>query len=137
MRPLPLVCGLLTAAAVGAGGLAPAANAAAAVDLHARLHHSTAFPNATGHSDYTRSPAAGRQVEVTVRHIVRLADKRVTVYVNRQKVGTMLVNSGGVAERHWSTSRGQAVPFAAAGDPVRVRSANGTLVASGRYRTHL
>lgn len=132
MRPIPLICGLLTAAAVGAGGLAPAANAATDVDLHAILSHSKAFPNATGHSDYERG-GGQREVEVTVRHIAKLAGKRVSVYVNYKKVGTMLVNRYGVAHREWDTERGQYVPYASAGNPVRVRTASGTLVASGWY----
>lgn len=133
MQPRPLLAGLATAAAiVAAGGVAPAASVAAEVDLHAVLSHSTAFPNATGHSDYERG-SAGREVEVTVRHIAKLAGKRVTVYVNYKKVGTMLVNGYGVAHREWDTDRGQYVPYAAAGDPVRVRTASGTLIASGTY----
>ncbi|HZC52083.1 MAG TPA: hypothetical protein VE441_06260 [Mycobacterium sp.] len=73
------------------------------------LNHSKAFTNATGHSDYERGN--GREVEVTVRHIARLAGKRVTVYVNYKKVGTMPVNSSGVAHREWDTERGQIRPL--------------------------
>jgi hypothetical protein len=132
MRPLPLVCGLLTAAAIGSAGLAPAANAATEIDLHSVLSHGKAFPNATGQSEYERG-GGHREVEVTVRHIAKLAGKRVTVYVNYKKVGTMLVNQYGTAHREWDTNRGQYVPYASAGNPIRVRTATGTLVASGTY----
>ena len=133
MRPLPIICGVLTAATIGAGGFAPSAGAATEVDLHAALSHSKAFPRATGHSEYKRG-FFGRDVEVTVRHIPSLAGTRVTVFVNLQRVGSMRVNSSGIAHREWDSDRGQFVPRASAGDPVRVRTATGTLVASGRYQ---
>lgn len=131
MRLVPIVAGITTAAAFGLVGATPTAQAASEIDLYARLTHSRTSPNATGHSDYERGN--GREVEVTVRHIPGQAGKRVTVYVNYKKVGTMYVNRYGVAHREWDTDRGQYVPWAAAGDPVRVRTANGTLVASGWY----
>lgn len=133
MRPVPLISALLAAGALGVGGLAPTANAATEVDLHAVLSHGDAFPNATGHSEYDRSGTANRDVEVTVRHIVRLAGTRLVVVVNNKRVGTMRVNSSGAAHREWDTERGQYVPYAAAGDPVRVRVLDGPLVATGRY----
>lgn len=113
----------------------PTGVAVVPVDLHAVLRPGTAFPNATGYSDYDSS-TAGRVIEVTVRRIAALAGKRVTVSVNATTVGTILVNSSGVAHRQWSTTRGQSVPAAAAGDRVRVRSASGTLVATSTYRRH-
>lgn len=131
MHPLPAVIGLATAVTVGAGVLAPAAQADTGIDLAARLQHSAAHRNAAGHSDYERG--AGREVEVTVRHVPGLAGKRVIVYVNHHKVGTMRVNRYGVAHREWDTDRGQYVPYATADDRVRVRTTGGTLVASGRY----
>jgi hypothetical protein len=112
---------------------AGAATARAEVDFHAALHGSTAFPNARGHSEYDRS-STKREVEVTVNNLPgRLRGHRVTVYVNRQKVGTMLVNSSGSASREWSTERGQFVPFAGSGSPCRVRTASNTLIVSGTY----
>jgi hypothetical protein len=71
---------------------------------------------------------------VTVTHIAKLAGKRVTVFVNFKKVGTMRVSSTGRAHREWDTERGQYVPYASAGDPIRVRTASGKLVAKGIYR---
>ena len=46
----------------------------------------------------------------------------------------MLVSSGGRAHRDWSTSHGQSVPSAHAGSRVLVRTAGGTLIASGTSR---
>ena len=63
----------------------------------------------------------------------RLHGHRVTVYVNRQKVGTMRVNDSGHASREWSTERGQFVPWAGSGSPCRVRTATNTLIVSGTY----
>jgi hypothetical protein len=131
MRPMRWLMGLVILSAITFTVLAPGAQAAE-IDLRASLHGSTAFTRATGFSEYDRS-STGREVEVTVRNIGGLAGHSVTVYVSGDRVGTMLVSSAGVAHRQWDTERGQFVPFASAGDSVKVRTAGGTLVASGRY----
>jgi hypothetical protein len=128
---------LATAAVTGITLVVPAAAAGAATgsdpEFNARLHGSSAFPNARGHSEYERT-STHREVEVTVNNLPgRLRGHRVTVYVNLKKVGTMLVNSSGHASREWNTERGQFVPWAGAGSPCRVRTASGTLIVSGRY----
>jgi hypothetical protein len=136
MHPLRWPLGL--AAAVTALTLVlPATGAAAATrtdpEFFARLHGSTHFPNARGHSEYERT-STHREVEVTVNNLPgRLRGHRVTVYVNRKRVGTMRVNSGGHAEREWNTERGQFVPWAGSGSPVRVRTASNRLIVSGTY----
>ena len=66
--------------------------------------------------------------------ISRLAGQRVTVYLNRHKIGTMRVSSRGRAHRDWSTSHHQSVPSAGAGSPVQVRTAGGKLIVSGKYK---
>jgi hypothetical protein len=132
MRLIQWFLGLAVASAMGLTLIAPAAQAATEVQLFARLHGSASFSRATGSSEYERTTRQ-RDVEVTVNNIARLAGKRVTVYVNLKKVGTILVSSTGRAHREWSTEHGQSVPFASAGNPVRVRTASGTLVASGTY----
>ncbi len=130
--------GLATAAVMGLGLVAPAipagaTTARAAADFHAALHGSSAFPNARGHSEYERS-SAKREVEVTVTHLPgRLHGKRVVVFVNGQKVGTMLVHHTGTASGDWSTERGQRVPLAGSGSPCRVRTGSMTLIVSGTY----
>jgi hypothetical protein len=131
-----LLLAVVTAGLLGFGGLAAIARADSGIDLSARLHHSATSSNATGYSEYDRD-ATGREVEVTVRHIRGLSGHRVIVYVNYQRVGTMFVNRYGVAHREWDTDRGQFVPFAASGDPIRVRTAGGRLVASGWYHLEL
>lgn len=105
---------------------------AAEVDLVTHLRGSTAYPNATGFSEYERD-RYGRDVEVTVRHALSLTGKRLTVIVNHHRVGKMIVREGGYAHRTWDTDQGQTVPFASVGDPVRVRTPNGTLVVRDSY----
>jgi hypothetical protein len=129
--------GLASAAVIGLTLVVPATSAGAASasdpEFNARLHESPAFPNTRGHSEYGRT-AAQREVEVTVNNAPgRIRGHLVTVFVNGRRIGTMRVNSAGHAEREWSTSRGQFVPWAGAGSPCRVRTASGTLVISGRY----
>lgn len=129
--------GLASAAVLGMTLVVPATSAGAASasdpEFNARLHGSSAFPSTRGHSEYERT-STHREVEVTVNNAPgRLRGHSVTVFVNGRRVGTMRVNSAGHAEREWSTSRGQFVPWAGAGSPCRVRTASGTLVVSGRY----
>lgn len=129
--------GLATAAVMGLTLVVPAVSAGAATgidpEFNARLHGSTAFPNARGHSEYERS-STHREVEVSVNNLPgRLRGHRVTVYVNRKRVGTMRVNSAGHAGREWSTEHRQFVPWAGAGSPCRVRTASNRLIVSGTY----
>lgn len=136
MRAMTWAAGLATAAVMGLTLLAPAVPAGAAtseVDFHARLHGTSAFPSAFGHSEYGRT-ARHRDVEVTVNNLpARLRGHRVTVFVSGRRVGTMLVNRAGHASREWKTEHGQFVPFARAGSLCRVRTSAGTLIVSGRY----
>jgi hypothetical protein len=134
MRPTRKLSVLTAAAAIGVTGLAPATPASAAeVDLIAHLQGSVAYPNATGSSEYERN-SYGRDVEVTVRHATSLTGTRLRVIVNHHRVGTMMVREGGYAHREWDTDRGESVPFASLGDPVRVRTPDGTLVVRAHYQ---
>ena len=134
MRVARLILGLTVGLTMALTGLAPASQAYMGIgdELHAGLHHSRAYPYATGGSDYM-SYGSTREVHVGVHHIARLAGHRVIVYVNYKKVGTMYVNRYGNAYREWRTSWGQYVPYCMSGGPVRIRTASGTLVASGWY----
>ena len=128
MRRLLVVVVVFSMLMLGAGS----AVAATEVELAASLSGSHSFPGAHGRSEYDRN-GTNRDVEVTVLGITRLAGHRVTVFVAGKKVGTMLVSPAGTAHRDWETQRGQFVPFASAGSTVKVRTASGTLVASGTY----
>ena len=131
MRTSRLIIAVLSTAAF-VGVVLPGPVTAAEVDLVAGLDGSSSYSAATGRSEY-ESDSSGREVEVTVTHISRLAGKRVTVFVSGRKVGTMLVSSTGRAHREWDTEDGQFVPVTSVGDTVKVRTAVGVLVASGRY----
>lgn len=125
------------ASTAAAASKAPAARAAAAeIDYFAWLNASRRFAGARGNSEYDIQ-GGRREADVELLGIGRLAGKRVTVYIAGKKIGTMLVSRRGRAEREWSTARGQFVPVAGAGSQVRVRGANGTLIASGRYHREI
>lgn len=102
------------------------------MNLAAGLNGSSAFSAATGRSEYG-CDSSGRDVEVTVTHVSRLSGQKVTVVVAGHTVGTMLTLSTGRAQREWDTERCQHVPVKSVGDTAKVRTAGGTLVASGRY----
>ena len=131
MRTTRLIMSVLSTAAF-IGVVLPGPVAAAEVDLAASLNGSSSYSAASGRSEY-ESDSNGRDVEVTVTHISRLSGKRVTVVVGGHTVGTMLVSSTGRAHREWDTEHGQFVPVTSVGDRVKVRTAGGVLVASGRY----
>jgi hypothetical protein len=137
MHLVKWTAGLATAAMMGLTLVVPAVSAGAATgtdpEFNARLHGSTRFPHARGHSEYERT-STHREVEVTVNNLPgRLRGHRVTVYVNRHRVGTMRVNSAGHAGREWNTEHGQFVPWAGSGSPCRVRTASNRLIVSGTY----
>jgi hypothetical protein len=118
---------------LAAGLASPAAAPAAEADYFTYLTASSDFSGARGDSEYERE-GTKREVEVTVSGISRLAGQRVGVYVDGRKVGTMRVSTRGRAHREWSTSHGRSVPSARAGSSLRVRTAGGTLIASGTDR---
>jgi hypothetical protein len=138
-RPIRWITGSAAAAATALALIVPAASAsapaAAAADpeFHAVMHGSSAFPHARGHSEYSRE-GAKREADATLNNAPsRIRRHNVVVFVNGRRIGTMWVNRFGHADREWSTEHGQFVPWAGSGSPVRVRTAGGTLVISGRY----
>jgi hypothetical protein len=132
MHQVAMFTGITMAVMIGTIAVGPPAQAVTEIDLDARLSHSASFTHAVGFSEYERI-GSQRDVEITVNNIPGLAGKRLKVYVNRQWVGTMLVRQAGYAHREWDTEHGKLVPFASAGDPVRVRTPSGRLVVSGFY----
>lgn len=89
------------------------------------------YPHAAGHADY-QSGWRSRHLEVRVWNIRRLAGARLVVYVHGTRAGRMTVSRSGYA--HLDLARG--VPACGAGQPVRVRTAKGALVASGTFYRH-
>jgi hypothetical protein len=133
MRSHRTQAAVVASAALGLIGFSPATPANASVgELEARLHGSGAYPNASGFSQFERENR-GREIEVTVRHVAALTGKRLTVVVGGHRLGKVKVRPSGIAHREWESWEGKAVPSLAAGDRVRVRTADGTTVARGRY----
>ena len=123
---IPVAVALITAFALAT----PAT--AAELDLKAHMNHGPRFAQVAGQSEYDRD-AWGREVDVELRGIGRLAGHRITVFVSGERVGTMLVTASGHANHEWDTEHGEFVPRTAVGDYVRVRAANGNLIAWGKY----
>ena len=124
--------GLVTVGVLGVAVMVPATLAVTHVDLRATLHGSAAFPTAHGTSFYDRG-AHQREVTVTVTGIPQLAGHFVRFFVAGDAIGRGRVSGGGTASIQRETAQGQFVPFARAGDSVRVRTRSGRLIASGRY----
>lgn len=101
------------------------------MELHAALRGSHAYPRASGTASYEYGHR-GRELDVRVSHLTRLAGQRLIVYVHGAKAGTMTVSRTGYA--HLELHRG--VFACKAGQPVRVRTVSETLVASGTFRVH-
>lgn len=124
-------------AAVGAMVLAVLAVPALAhgTELQAALHGSASYRNVRGHVDYERD-SGHRDLHVEASNMGRLAGKTVPIYAGGVKVGTARVGQRGRCHFERSTEHGQSVPKLGAGSTVRMRTAGGTLVASGVLGTH-
>ena len=123
-----LIAGLAGVLLVPLGAPAQAAE----VDLEARTHSTSAFPNARGHAGYERD-GGGREPHPGLAGVRAPAGHRVTVRVHGALVGRTTVGAAGRAhlERH------SGVPGMSAGDVVRVRTAGDRLVTCGSlHRDH-
>ncbi|HUZ36474.1 MAG TPA: hypothetical protein VMV17_09100 [Streptosporangiaceae bacterium] len=114
-----------------AAGTVPAQAAMHGMELQAALHSSHAYPRAAGSAAY-ESGDHGRELDVHLSHIARLAGGKLVVYLHGARAGTMTVSGAGYA--HMDHHSG--VPACRSGQPVRVRTRSGTLVASGTFHTH-
>ena len=132
MRGFRWLIGLIAVGVLGLAVMVPASVATIHVDLHATLHGTLAYPDATGFSTYDRGGGV-REVVVTVSNVPQLAGHRVNFFVAGHKIGSRLVDSLGTATIQRETSHGQYVPFASAGDTVRVRTVSGEQVVKGVY----
>ena len=128
IKPLATLAATVMATAAVA---APAAQAKGTV-ITAALPGGTALPNATGSAKFKKD-GTKREFEAQVEHVRSLAGKRLTVFVHGTRVGTMRVGNLGRAQLNRSTELGQAVPRVSAGNRVNVRTAAGTLVATGKF----
>jgi hypothetical protein len=120
MIPMALV------ALVAMAMLAPAVQARD--DTRIVLKPSSAFPGAKGKAKF--QTAGQRELEIEVEHIRRLAGKRVSFFVNARKIGTDRVNALGAARLD---RRGSTFPAIQPGTRIKVKTAGGKLIVSGRF----
>ena len=92
------------------------------------LKASSAFPGAKGKAKFQTQ--GQRELEIEVEHVRRLAGKRVNFFVGSRKVGSAKVNRFGAAQ---ITRRGAAAPAVGAGTAIKVKTAGGVKIVSGRF----
>jgi hypothetical protein len=125
--------GLLAAGCAGALLVPLAVPAQAAeIDLEARMHSTTAFPNARGHAEF-ENENSGNEFEISIAGVRALAGTRVIVRVHGDFVGRMTV--GPLGRAHMDKHSG--VPSMTEGNVVRVRTGGGRLVTSGTLHRDL
>lgn len=125
MKRTSIIAGLLVAL-VGAAFLAPTVQAKD--DTRIALKASKAFPGASGKAKF--QSAGQRELEIEVEHVRRLAGKRVGFFVNSRKIGTARINRLGAAQ---ITRRGASAPAVGAGTVIKVKTAQGATIVSGRF----
>jgi hypothetical protein len=92
------------------------------------LKASSAFPGAKGKAKF--QVEGQRELEIEVEHVRRLAGKRVNFFVNAKKVGSKQVSTLGAAQIN---RRNSSFPAIKSGTRISVKTAGGTLIASGRF----
>ena len=119
---IPAVLAAFVAIAI----LAPAVQAKGGTVI--ALKASKAYPGADGKAKF--QTAGQRELEIEVEHVRRLAGKRVNFFVNRTKVGSARISGLGAAQ---ITRRGSSFPTVRAGTVIRVKTARGVAIVSGRF----
>jgi len=120
-----LVVGVLTALA-----LVAVPTVSAKTNVHtATLNGSSAFPAVHGSAKFGVDDGV-RELEAEIQDAKRLAGKTLAIRVSGVLVGHMTVSSLGNASFH---KRSNSLPAVTSGTPIRIRKADGTLVASGRF----
>jgi len=92
------------------------------------LTGSARFPNAKGTAKY--KVGTEREFQVEVENVRALAGKRLSVFVNSQKVGSFVVNSLGAGRL---SLRGAAIPTIQPGVIIRIKTPAGFLVVAGKF----
>jgi hypothetical protein len=98
----------------------------------AALSGSASFAGVNGEAKWT-SKGSERELEVQIEDAKALKGKRLTVRIGSTTVGHMTVSALGRARLVRATEAGQNVPQSVAGKTVKIRTAGGKLVASGRF----
>lgn len=125
-RTVILTASFLALAALAVA--APAVQAKGDPGTRIALKSSGAFPGASGKAKFQNKDQ--RELEIEVEHVRKLAGKRVNFYVNATKVGSARVNGLGAAQIN---RRGATFPAIGAGTSVKVKTAAGKLIVSGRF----
>jgi hypothetical protein len=107
---------------------APAVQAKGGPGTRIALKASSAFPGASGKAKFQNQ--GQRELEIEVEHVRRLAGKRVNFFVNSTKVGSARVSGLGAAQVN---RRGASFPAIKAGTRIKVKTAGGTTIVSGRF----
>jgi hypothetical protein len=107
---------------------APAVQAKGGQGTRIALKSSAAFPGASGKAKLQNE--GQRELEIEVEHVRKLAGTRVNFFVSSTKVGSARVNRLGAAQIN---RRGAGFPAIKAGTPVKVKTAGGKLIVSGRF----
>ncbi len=103
-----------------------------AVIIRTTLNGSAAFPTVNGKAKY-KTDRGNREFEVEIEDIPRrLVGKRLRVFVDGKRVGSMIVTNLREARLKRSTQLGQAVPNVTKGSVVAVKRIR-RLVASGTF----
>ena len=122
---------IFTAFLVALAALAVAAPAVQAKNdpgMRIALKSSAAFAGASGKAKFQNRDQ--RELEIEVEHVRQLAGKRVNFYVNSTKIGSARVSGLGHAQIN---RRGAGFPAISAGTAVKVKTAGGKLIVSGRF----
>jgi hypothetical protein len=125
-RTVILTVSLLALAALVVA--APAVQAKGGPGTRIALKSSGAFPGASGKAKFQNQ--GQRELEIEVEHVRRLAGKRVSFFVNSTKVGSARVNGLGAAQVN---RRGASFPAINTGTRIKVKTAAGKLIVSGRF----
>jgi len=110
-----------------------ALGATTTVTAKVTLKGSSAYPTVRGEAKW-KSKASERELEVQIQGAKKLKGKKLTVRIDGKIVGYMNVTSLGTARLYRNTTRGARVPTVVINKLCTVRTASGTLVASGRLR---
>jgi hypothetical protein len=123
---------MLAAAGVAAAVAAVPAIAVADVNWQVPLHGSASQLRANGSAQYQSQPGQA-ELQIEVQNVRSLAGKTVTFVVAGKYFGSAKISALGQADVTKNTELGQTVPRVMHGTSVAVRTARGTLIASGRF----
>jgi hypothetical protein len=119
---IPVVLTALVAMAI----MAPAVQAKGGTRIV--LKASSAYPGTSGKAKFQTE--GQRELEVEVEHVRRLAGKRVNFFVNSTKIGSARISALGAAQIN---RRGSTFPAVQSGTLIKVKTAAGSTVVSGRF----